>query len=94
MSGDDAVRVWITGRVQGVWYRGWTVDNAAALGLRGWVRNCSDGAVEALFIGAADDIAAMVRRCAKGPPAARVDLVEETPAADDGSAGFKQLPTF
>ena len=42
-----AVNLRITGRVQGVWYRGWAVDNAIALGLRGWVRNRFDGSVEA-----------------------------------------------
>ena len=52
ISGDiTTVRLSITGRVQGVWYRGWTVDQAKALGLAGWVRNFTDGSVEALVNG-------------------------------------------
>ena len=47
------VRVVISGRVQGVWYRGWTVDEARARGLDGWVRNRRDGSVEAVFQGPA-----------------------------------------
>ncbi|PHT37545.1 Acylphosphatase [Capsicum baccatum] len=46
---EHAVRVVIKGRVQGVSYRGWTVDNATELGLNGWVRNRKDGTVEAMF---------------------------------------------
>ena len=45
-------RVVISGRVQGVWYRGWVVDEALARGLDGWVRNRRDGTVEAVFQGA------------------------------------------
>lgn len=93
MSGDVAVRVEIRGRVQGVWYRGWTVDQAAARGLRGWVRNRRDGSVEALFIGRKDDVDAMVEACREGPPAARVDSVQRFAARDSGDVGFVQKPT-
>ena len=51
MSGTITIRVRITGRVQGVWYRGWTVDQARHLRLAGWVRNRLDGSVEAVFSG-------------------------------------------
>jgi acylphosphatase len=83
----------ITGRVQGVWYRGWTVDRAAELGLRGWVRNRRDGSVEALFIGAEAAVARMIRDCGDGPPAASVSGVVASLAEDDGSVGFSQRPT-
>lgn len=43
--------------------RGWTVENAQALGLDGWVRNCSDGTVEACFCGPAPMIQEMLSRC-------------------------------
>lgn len=88
-----AVRVRIEGRVQGVWYRGWTVDEAGARGLRGWVRNRADGSVEALFVGDEPAVRDMVAACRKGPPHARVRHVEEFTASDDGTPAFRQLHT-
>ncbi len=90
-----AVRVRVRGRVQGVWFRGWTCQAAAGLGLAGWVRNCSDGSVEALFAGAPAAVEAMVAACWQGPPHARVDAVtvEDAGAEGDGVAGFGQVPT-
>jgi acylphosphatase len=90
---DTAVRVMIRGTVQGVWYRGWTVDQASSRGLRGWVRNRRDGAVEALFIGPANRVEAMIDACRSGPPAARVEAVERFPADDERVTGFEQRPT-
>jgi acylphosphatase len=90
---ERAVAVRIEGRVQGVWYRGWAVDEAERRGLCGWVRNRSDGSVEALFIGPEALVADMVEACRRGPPAARVSNVVETPAQDDGSQGFRQRAT-
>ena len=92
------MRVVIHGRVQGVWYRGWLESNAAELGLSGWVRNRRDGTVEALLIGAGGKVEDMIRRCANGPPAARVDQVERFAASDDMRRGlegalFAQRPT-
>jgi acylphosphatase len=92
-DGEVAVAVRISGRVQGVWYRGWTVGEARRRGLRGWVRNRGDGSVEALFVGAAEAVEAMVAACRRGPPAAEVETVARAPAADDGSPGFDQRPT-
>jgi acylphosphatase len=83
----------IRGRVQGVWYRGWTVDTASGKGLRGWVRNRGDGSVEALFAGPQATVEAMIEACRSGPPSARVDSVQRFPAEDDGAPGFRQLPT-
>ncbi len=97
-AGDTAVRVVIHGRVQGVWYRGWTERNATDLGLSGWVRNRRDGTVEALFVGAGDRVQDMIRRCNEGPPPARVDQVERFVVSDDmrrkhEGAPFEQAPT-
>ncbi len=92
-EGERVVAVRIEGRVQGVWYRGWTMDEAERRGLRGWVRNRSDGSVEALFIGPDALVADMIEACRRGPPAARVKRVVEHPAADDGSLGFRQRAT-
>jgi acylphosphatase len=93
MTRDIAVRVFVSGRVQGVWFRGWTVKTAASRGLRGWVRNRRDGRVEALLIGPPDAVDAVIHACHHGPPAARVDQVERAAAADDGSVDFSQAPT-
>jgi len=93
MTQDIAVRIFVSGRVQGVWFRGWTIDTASGHGLRGWVRNRRDGRVEALLIGPAEAVEAVIRACHSGPPAARVDSVERSDATDDGSAGFNQVPT-
>ncbi len=91
-AGIEAVRVRITGRVQGVWYRGWTVQQASRLGLSGWVRNRADGSVEAVFAGPAAAVEAMVAACRTGPPAAGV--VGLTMSADRfGGSGFEQRPT-
>ena len=88
-----AARLRITGRVQGVGYRAWALQMAARLGLRGWVRNRSDGSVEALVVGEEEAVAAMIEACRDGPPAARVSEVAVSDAADDGSQGFRPRPT-
>ena len=78
-----AVHLLISGRVQGVWYRGWAVDTARALNLRGWVRNRRDGCVEAVITGPAEAVDRMISACREGPPAARVSDVEVTPASKE-----------
>ncbi len=88
-----AFRLVITGRVQGVGFRAFVGAGAQAHGLRGWVRNRSDGSVEALLIGEADAVDAMIEECGRGPLSARVDRVEKTPALDDATADFTQRPT-
>jgi acylphosphatase len=88
------VVVRIEGRVQGVWYRGWTVFEAKGRGLRGWVRNRADGSVEALFAGPKADVDAMLEACWQGPPAARVNRVTPRPADDPEGPGFHALPTM
>jgi acylphosphatase len=88
-----ALHLIVRGRVQGVGYRWWTVDQASALGLAGWVRNRRDGSVEILAIGAAQALESLVAACARGPAAASVTAVERASAEDDGSLGFEQRPT-
>jgi acylphosphatase len=88
-----ARRLRITGKVQGVYYRGWTIDAAEKLGLDGWVRNRMDGTVEALVAGPAPAVQALIAACHKGPPAARVDLVEVEDAIGIVPTGFVQKPT-
>jgi acylphosphatase len=74
----DVIRhVVIRGRVQGVGFRAWTEYTALERGLQGWVRNCRDGAVEALFAGPPDAVAAMIAACKEGPPGARVESIDQ-----------------
>lgn len=70
------VHVWISGRVQGVFYRAYTQDAARTHGVTGWVRNLPDGRVEAVFEGDARAVEAMVQWCHRGSPLSRVDRVE------------------
>ena len=63
----------ISGRVQGVFFRGWTVDQARELGVAGWVRNCPDGSVEARLSGDEGAVAQLIERMREGPSGARVD---------------------
>jgi acylphosphatase len=87
-------RVVIRGRVQGVGYRAWTEYTALELGLEGWVRNRSDGTVEALFAGPADDVAAMLDACRQGPPGARIEAIDEQGATRDDLALRQQGELF
>lgn len=85
-----AKRCHITGKVQNVWYRAWTVEQAQVRGLKGWVRNRADGSVEALFAGPADNVADMIAACHQGPKAARVAGVAVEDFAGDIPEGFAQ----
>lgn len=90
---ERAVHVFVEGRVQGVWYRGWTQREADALGLNGWVRNLRDGRVEAVFAGDADAVEDIVARCYDGPPLASVTAVKVTETAPPEKSGFHKMPT-
>ena len=68
--------VWITGRVQGVFFRAYTRDAAQLIGVTGWVRNLPDGRVEAVFEGEADKVEKMIEWCREGSPMSRVDRVD------------------
>ncbi len=69
--------LWISGRVQGVFFRRSTFKRAQKIGqLSGWVKNLSDGRVEVLVAGPAEQVEQLLVYCRKGPPAARVDQLE------------------
>jgi acylphosphatase len=68
--------LWVSGRVQGVFFRQSTENRARELGLTGGVRNLPDGRVEAIAEGEADALAHLIAFCHVGPPAAHVDHVE------------------
>lgn len=83
-----SVRAVIEGQVQGVWYRSWTQQQAGRLGLAGWVKNCADGSVEAVFSGPGADVDAMLAACLKGPPMASVKRISATETEAPIDAGF------
>lgn len=93
MGERKAVRVRIHGKVQGVWYRGWTEGEAKELGLIGWVRNREDSTVEALFVGSEAAVDDMLARCLDGPPAAVVERVETEAARGLTPNRFEIKPT-
>ncbi|NGM67653.1 acylphosphatase [Natronolimnobius sp. AArcel1] len=79
--------VFVSGKVQGVYYRATTRDTAQDNGVDGWVKNLSDGRVEAVFEGREDAVESMLEFCHEGSPAADVDDVEveyEDPQGEDG----------
>ncbi|MGA3352356.1 MAG: acylphosphatase [Acidimicrobiales bacterium] len=81
-------RLIVSGRVQNVWFRDSCRTEALARGVSGWVRNCSDGSVEAVFEGSAESVEQMISWCRQGPPRARVDNLEVIPEPARGEAGF------
>jgi acylphosphatase len=88
-----AKRLIIAGQVQGVGYRDWLVIHAEAAGLSGWVRNLSDGTVEALIAGETAAVEELVRQCRRGPRLAVVTSIEEDFSEAPGEPGFHSLPT-
>jgi acylphosphatase len=88
-----AVRVVVHGRVQGVWFRAWTCEQAEKRGLSGWVRNRRNGTVEALFAGDDIKVEEMIAVCNDGPPRAQVTQLERFAAEAPTEPGFRQLPT-
>jgi len=90
LSHERVVRMRISGRVQGVFFRAHTRDEARRLGLKGWVRNMPDGRVEVLAQGDSYQLRALESFCRQGPPYARVQDVEVMEEA----AEARELPPF
>ena len=86
---DEAVHLVIRGHVQGVFFRDSCRQVASELGVRGWVGNRPDGAVEAVVAGPPQAIEEMVAWARQGPPRARVDGVDSTPTDDPNCTGFE-----
>jgi len=90
MSERVAIRLIISGRVQGVCFRHHTCETALSQGVAGWVRNRTDGTVEALIQGETKAVDQVIAWCRQGPPAARVDdLHIETRPYDPGLSRFE-----
>jgi acylphosphatase len=69
-------RVYISGMVQGVFFRSETQDEALRRGVTGWVRNLRDGRVEAVFEGEKEKVAQLIEFCRRGPRGARVTRID------------------
>jgi acylphosphatase len=82
-------RVIVRGRVQGVGFRYDAAARARSLGVGGWVRNRSDGTVEAVFEGPSDRVESLLDWCRRGPAGARVDAVEAEREPPAGETGFR-----
>lgn len=78
----------VRGRVQGVSYRAYAQHEAVRLGLRGWIRNLSDGTVEAVFEGSKEPVEVMVGWCSRGSPLAQVTRVTVEWEDPDGEGPF------
>ena len=88
MAGSARRRVVVSGRVQGVFFRDSVRRHALDRGLAGWVRNCDDGTVEAVFEGEPDAVEALVAFCRSGPESAAVESVEVSDEEPAGEQGF------
>ena len=90
MTDTKRMHVIVEGRVQGVFFRASTRDEAVRLGLAGWVKNRRDGAVEAIIEGESQAVGKMLEWFHKGPPNAEVDKVQsiEEPSVN-GEEGFE-----
>lgn len=81
--------VFVSGKVQGVFYRDTTKKEALKRGVRGWVRNLRDGRVEAVFEGDARAVDDMVAWCRIGSPLSRVTFVDREDGPDEGLTDFE-----
>ncbi len=80
--------VWVSGIVQGVYFRASTAEAARTLGVSGWARNLPDGRVEAVFEGDDALVAQMVQWCWTGSPSSVVESVEAVAEPAEGLQGF------
>jgi acylphosphatase len=87
-TGITRYRIFVTGKVQGVWYRKSAVDKGNELGLAGFAKNMKDGSVLIEAEGAKERLDSFVRWCEQGPPMARVDEVRVDEASLSGYSGF------
>lgn len=89
MADRTRAHVFVSGRVQGVYYRATTRDTARERGVDGWVRNLEDGRVEAVFEGPDDAVESMVEWCHEGSPRAEVADVSAEYEDPQGADGFE-----
>jgi acylphosphatase len=85
------LHVFVSGRVQGVFFRAHTQERAQSLGLVGWVRNLPDGRVEVAAEGNVEKLKALLEWLREGSPASRVERVDETWKSTSGESDFRIL---
>lgn len=88
-EGSVRAHVFVEGRVQGVFFRWETRDNAKSRGISGWVRNLADGRVEAVFEGSRDNVEAMIGWAKQGPQMAKVSEIDVSWESPEGLNGFE-----
>jgi acylphosphatase len=86
-----SVRLYISGLVQGIFFRGFIKENAEKLNIKGFVRNLEDGRVETFLEGDSEDVRKMIEICKKGPKHSEVKKVEEKTERNQGFTSFKIL---
>lgn len=89
MSELTRAHVFVSGTVQGVFFRQATSEQARGAGVNGWVRNNADGRVEAVFEGSEDAVDSLVRWCHEGPPWAEVERVDVRREEPESLEGFR-----
>jgi len=89
MADRTRAHVFVSGTVQGVFFRATTEEEAEARGVDGWVRNLADGRVEAVFEGPEAPVEELVEFCHEGSPAATVESVDVSWEAPEGERGFR-----
>ncbi|MFB6184455.1 MAG: acylphosphatase [Haloarculaceae archaeon] len=89
MTERTRAHVFVSGKVQGVYYRANTRDTARERGVDGWVRNLDDGRVEAVFEGPEEPVAELIEWCHSGSPAASVEDVDVEYGDPEGERGFE-----
>jgi acylphosphatase len=82
-------RVYVSGRVQGVWFRESCREEAQVAGVDGWVRNLGDGRVEVVLEGPRAAVERVLAWCRRGPRRARIDHVEVVDETPVGESGFR-----
>lgn len=82
------VRVLVSGRVQGVFFRQGTIRLARSVGCAGWVRNREDGRLEAAFEGSPEAVDRLIAWCREGPELASIEGVEVLEEEPEGIVGF------
>ena len=85
----EAREIWISGVVQGVFFRKSTQEEAESLNIKGWVKNLEDGRVQVWAEGESEKLTQLEKWLHKGPDRAKVDRIETEPREPEGYSGFE-----